>query len=256
MPSLQQISQHLHHPSPSLTDSSPPAAGLTSPPSASIPMSVTSSQSTPPKLKLAINSTQPNGSNSSSSPYTASPSGRLRLPATAMTRSHSSSSSHGTSGSISKKEDLDPFVIPPYKGLGAKSVSSSMESGGSGSSSAGTSMSRGPSKEGYIKGYKDVPSLAAIRERVSFSKASNSPTTPSTSTPPLTAAGVFETKDIAAPVATGEKPVVKPVDVMSTPVKEETVVVIQDASPQESSSSGSDDGLVGKRKEHPLQHAW
>jgi translation initiation factor 4E len=117
-------------------------------------------------------------------------------------------------------------------------------------------MSRGPSKEGYIKGYKDVPSLAAIRERVSFSKASNSPTTPSTSTPPLTAAGVFDTKEIAKPVATGEKPVVKPVDVMSTPVKEETVVVIQDASPQESSSSGSDDGLVGKRKEHPLQHAW
>ena len=33
-------------------------------------------------------------------------------------------------------------------------------------------MSRGSSPDGYIKGYKDVPSLAAIRERVSYSKAS------------------------------------------------------------------------------------
>ena len=33
-------------------------------------------------------------------------------------------------------------------------------------------MTRTGSSDGYIKGYKDVPSLAAIRDRVSFSKAS------------------------------------------------------------------------------------
>lgn len=73
-----------------------------------------------------------------------------------------------------------------------------------GESTRPTSMSRSSSKEGYIQGYKDLPSLASIREKVGT----------------------------GLPIIEVEKESVMQLDITN------------------------EEGSVGMKNEHPLQHVW
>ena len=145
-----------------------------------------------------------------------------------MTRSHS-----GSSGAVPTLATLPSSLAGESRASGAVSpvIPPATDGGAGGSSAPGitentdpfvdsvnvTSMSRGPSSDGYVQGYKDVPSLASIRSRVGMTRGLSS-------SGPSSGAQEIEV------------------------VKEEIEV-----SP---SSSASDDAVVGRKQEHPLQHAW
>ena len=237
LPSLQQITARLHH-SPCPLSAQPSSVAnidhqhvpyaSTGQDSTIITTDDTLANTTPPKLKVAIN---PLPSSTNTTTTTTSPFGRLKLPASAMMRSHSSSSTGSTGLATPKPTEgaddgklalaSDPFAMPETAALERPTVS------------------RGLSQEGYIKGYKDVPSLAAIRERVNV-RGSVTPQCETT---------------IGETATTTTAPITMST---TTPAKSENTVK-NDTSPLESASSASvsdERSLVGKRKEHPLQHAW
>lgn len=211
LPSLKQLSDRLH-PSPSplgLSTSQPTAAAES-----------TDKPSTPPKLKVSIN-TSASSRTSTTSPFS-SPSTRLKLPASAMTRSHSS----GTVTTPAASEETPRTSLftnsDPFSMVTPKEKESTM--------GAGTSMSRSSSKEGYVKGYKDVPSLAAIRARVNVSRGMSISEHPQETT---------KTR-----VEGPKKEEAKPVEGLRVNI-----------SPPETASTASE-GEIRRKKEHPLQHAW
>jgi translation initiation factor 4E len=220
LPSLKQLSDRLHSSSVSGQTSTPSAS-----PSLPVHGGTACKPSTPPILQVSTSTSQlgsqtPTSTQLNTSPFTASPSSRLRLPASAMLRGSSgnvptiallsnllSSSTEGThtpkmeTASHGLFANPDPFASPLN------------------SLKTPASMSRTPSKDGYIEGYKDMPSLAAIRNRVSYSRNSS----------------------ISGP---------EPQDPKEASVKEEEAKV----SPVQSVTSSEPSVISGK--EHPLQHAW
>ncbi|ORX39257.1 hypothetical protein BD324DRAFT_649340 [Kockovaella imperatae] len=255
LPSLRQLSDHLSHSPSPLYSSSSSATSLTETPTSGTPSQLVDKnlacttnsatpdlsrprvEQTPPKLKVAINPsaippTTTTTTSSSSPSFTASPSGRLKLPISAMTRTHSSSSTSSASHLL--HHPLPP--IPPFgtkiDKTGDKPLTPLEKNTdlfgpvpAPSMSPSDTSMSRGPSVEGYIKGYKDVPSLAAIRERVSFSKASGKIAGEALKSDPGVNAGVPQDKE-------NVNPTISPA--LSSPGKPKTA----------------------KAQEHPLEHAW
>lgn len=159
MPSLSEISSHLHIPSP-LASASP---------------------NTPPRpTHKSDTSPLPPPS------YTASPSGRLKLPASAMTRKRSGSitqipsfaSLSSSRTAMERRSSGDNQVNgESSKVISSESVTNSPMAGVDVISPPGQqgSLKRQPSRE-YVQGYKDVPSLEAIRHRVSFSQGTSGKT--------------------------------------------------------------------------------
>jgi translation initiation factor 4E len=108
-------------------------------------------------------------------------------------------------------------------------------------------MTRSLSKEGYIKGYRDIPSLAALRHRASFTKGSGGvgetipersvETSPGGGSSPTTVFLDDDTKNVNGN-AREEKP------------RDEGGIIF---TPVSASSTSTESG---KGKEHPLQHAW
>lgn len=184
MPSLSQITEHLLIPSPGAA----------------------ASPITPPKLSLSTN--LPTPSPGSASFVAMSPSSRLKLPASAMTRSRSGSggsavtlaslgmtrrnshspsagSSNSLSPQVSATASVDNHTLTPPPGLSKSQMNVSPntptttttdstaapvspKSGSIASPAVSASLQREGSRE-YVQGYKDVPSLAAIRQRMSIS---------------------------------------------------------------------------------------
>ncbi|WVQ93028.1 hypothetical protein IAU59_000091 [Kwoniella sp. CBS 9459] len=285
LPSLKQLSDHLHY-----TPSSASSATLPNPlstPGAS-PSSI---PATPPSLRIATGSlpqSTPGGINQS--PLIApSPSSRLRLPASAMMRSLSSGSNAG--GSIIGTP-LETVHSPQWtsRGFGSASGSGSGSgdlffASGAGSTKEGTvdsptpqtataagagvpaplpaplpgregapTMSRTNSSNSYIQGYNNVPSLDQIRRRVSISLAR---TASASATPTLASVA----SPIAATTMTTESPVpatASPATAGGTPKEGASAKEVDVASPPETASvaSSSGDEKRGKKKEHPLRHAW
>ncbi|ORY33011.1 translation initiation factor eIF 4e-like domain-containing protein [Naematelia encephala] len=205
LPSLQQLStrfaaSHISS-SPTTSMASPTPIDPISPTSST----GTSKPSTPPRPPLST----------SASPVT--PSGRLKLPASAMMRSLSHSEAD-----------------------------------------SGTSMSREPSREGFIKGYKDVPSLTAIRQRMSISR-------PSAGEPVKKPEGMGSGPQEDKIVAQANMPVGEQTKLQEASVKPPVAVQAthtqavngakEDMSPLAESASCSVSPLT-KTKQHPLRHEW
>nr|XP_031861426.1 uncharacterized protein CI109_003030 [Kwoniella shandongensis]KAA5528498.1 hypothetical protein CI109_003030 [Kwoniella shandongensis] len=284
LPSLKQLSDHLHY-TPTTTSSSQLPNPLATPDRSTIPATPPSSLriSTHPS---AISQT-PNGSSSvSASPIIApSPSTRLKLPASAMMRSMSSG---GGAGQILPTINSSPItsqfgsVQSPATATadmfaqGSSSHPLTPNRSGTGGAATPVSMSRSASRDanGYIEGYSNVPSLDQIRRRVSVSRAmsfsGNSPGSGSvnggitglspgavidastTSSPANAAEKTAKDEGPKAPRETEDKKVVQEIKEKEKPV---------DSSPDAAGSvtSASDQSVAppnGKKKEHPLQHAW
>ncbi|KAK4688120.1 translation initiation factor 4E, partial [Tremellales sp. Uapishka_1] len=220
LPSLQQLSNKFHG-----TPASSPALTHQSP-TPSKPILDDDKPVTPPQLKISTNpaaltTSVPGGLNNA--PFAPSPSSRLKLPISALTRTHSSTR---------KEWETPSSTIPGDKESESNSTAESSthhipfgeafaSGSGSVSGSEGTTMSRAPSVDGH-KGYKDVPSLDQIRQRVSRG---------------LSFSG--------APVpAIAEAPAVKELE-KEAKIEEETPP-----------SSAEMDLGTRKKKEHPLQHSW
>ncbi|OCF40601.1 hypothetical protein I317_05611 [Kwoniella heveanensis CBS 569] len=283
LPSLKQLSDHLHY-----TPSSASSATLPNPlttPGAS-PSSI---PATPPSLRIAtgsLASSTPGGLNQS--PLIApSPSSRLRLPASAMMRSLSSGSNAG--GSIIGTP-LETGHSPQWTSRGFSSGSGPGSGSGDLFSASGSTkdttvdspvpqtaatvtamtitgvpgpvpaplpgregapvMSRTNSSNSYIQGYNNVPSLDQIRRRVSISLAR---TASASATPTLAS--------VASPIATAtatDSPVGARAEGTTKDASPSTTKEVDVASPPETASvaSSSGDEKQGKKKEHPLRHAW
>ncbi|WVF65353.1 hypothetical protein IAT40_000079 [Kwoniella sp. CBS 6097] len=281
LPSLKQLSDHLHY-----TPSSASSATLPNPlstPGAS-PSSI---PATPPSLRIATGSfpqSTPGGINQS--PLIApSPSSRLRLPASAMMRSLSSGSNAGGGSIIGTP--LETVHSPQWtsRGFGSGSGSGDLFSA-SGSTKEGTVespipqtataasgaavpapvpaplpgregapvMSRTNSSNSYIQGYNNVPSLDQIRRRVSISlartaSASATPTLASVASP-IVATSATESPVTATTATTAAAE--------TTSTEASTAKEADITSPPDTASvaSSSEDEKRGKKKEHPLRHAW
>lgn len=138
MPSLRQLTDRLH-PSPTQPPISPKTPNFTNHNNTN---KDNATPTTPPK-SLSTNNNATNLPPLNTSPFAPSPNSRLKLPPSAMMRSLSSQG----------KEDLLPKSPTSLDGV--------------------ISMSRSGSREGYVRGYKDVPSLGAIRQRMSVSRGSS-----------------------------------------------------------------------------------
>lgn len=239
MPSLSEITSHLHIPSPlsSTTPKTPPRLSLLTTPSPT-PMTASLGSATSPV-------------------YTASPSGRLKLPASAMTRTRSGSSSQTpTLASLSTPRvplERRGSGEVPQSGEGSKAVSpgsaknSPLVSADIPSPQPG-SLRRQPSKE-YVQGYRDVPSLAAIRQRISFSQ--NAGGTTEDLVQKLKEAGNGEK---------GDKEVEAELE-MEAGELEMVETLLEDVKaldgPSDVSPPGTDvSDEMRARAEHPLQHPW
>ncbi|WVR08886.1 hypothetical protein IAU60_005945 [Kwoniella sp. DSM 27419] len=283
LPSLKQLSEHLHYTPSSSSSSTMPSNPLATPKSGS-PSSI---PATPPSLRIstgAMASTP--GPLSGSSPMIApSPSGRLRLPASAMMRSLSSGSNGGGVGIGTPLETVHSpdwtsrgFGTPggSAAGLGdalpsprSQPARRALDTGGSPTGAGpatglpqtpgkeASPMSRTSSSQSYIQGYSNVPSLDQIRRRVSISQARAAvPTTTPTATAITPVAGA--TSDVAA--ATSEQKTSTAVP--AAPVSTSSTTATDSAhSPPESTSTASvtssnGDDIGGRKKEHPLAHAW
>ncbi|EIW65768.1 hypothetical protein TREMEDRAFT_70424 [Tremella mesenterica DSM 1558] len=152
LPSLKQLSAHLHTPSrPSSAGSN--SIGNTKP-------------ITPPKLNISTNSTSLTPTMTSSSPFLSSPSTRLKLPPSAMMRTLSAES-RASLPSPTKARGDSSVVTTPLSDVsdvfgntsGIKSISVSQASKGNGEGEVDMT------KTG-INGYKDTPSLDQIRQHV------------------------------------------------------------------------------------------
>ncbi|ODN97342.1 translation initiation factor 4E [Cryptococcus wingfieldii CBS 7118] len=264
LPSLKQLSEHLkYHPSASSPTSQSPN------PFEAVPVSSNSPAGAGP-LRITTNPSALAGSNgapmsgTSNSPIVApSPSGRLKLPASAMMRSLSAGSNGGILPTINSPrtatgpEAGSPASSSPAPRTAASELAKSIPGGlgdfkepASGSpvthsrspSLAGTgaegsaSMSRGVSKDG-VHGYRDVPTLEEIRRRVSVSKGTGNQASGSghrMGLPSMWMDPEEKTEEKQEEVKEVEKSKPTPVDAASTtPVDN-----------------------AGKKKEHPLQHAW
>ncbi|WVO15484.1 hypothetical protein L204_103142 [Cryptococcus depauperatus] len=187
LPSLQQLSAHLHYSPPSPLQKTSPFESFSTHTAAPLHVSTNS-------LVLQDTSTD-----TGASPIVApSPSGRLKLPASAMVRSLSA-------GAVSKVSNLPAVVSLSMAAAGATQIRSSShmpinsssvlasdipdvlgeygpdELGSSHSPEppaanvpdGSTSVFPGTGRTRYIQGYKDVPTLDDIRRRVSVSKGGN-----------------------------------------------------------------------------------
>ncbi|RXK38470.1 hypothetical protein M231_04235 [Tremella mesenterica] len=174
LPSLKQLSAHLHTPSrPSSAGSN--SIGNTKP-------------ITPPKLNISTNSTSLTPTMTSSSPFLSSPSTRLKLPPSAMMRTLSAES-RASLPSPTKARGDSSVVTTPLSDVsdvfgntsGIKSISVSQASKGNGErevdmTKIGINGEKDETKgreeggkkgnQDYIKGYKDTPSLDQIRQHV------------------------------------------------------------------------------------------
>lgn len=229
MPSLQQISSRLHQPGPLSTQ--PASSGNIERSSAPSPNAKPESPALS-RPKLAVDA----ASHSVSGPASiiASPSGRLKLPPSAMMRSRSTSSAPPFSGTSDLKVDTDDF--------GVRSATPNPSSAAPIRVDNSRSMSREHSREEYIKGYKDVPSLSAIRARIGAIKAS-----------PL-GEGTKATED-KSPIPPIEP---APADEGTDQAEQQVIAPTQpsDSMPSATSSASSDQVPAGKKQEHPLKHSW
>lgn len=187
LPSLKELSNRLHA-SPIATPSSKHIPDFQKP-------------ITPPKLHLCMNET------STSSPFLQSPSSRLKLPPSAMKRNLSATPADanifnptGLSGTPSNVRSTSPaasegpsIVSDTFTNVDPFAIDNPNAPG----------MSKAASKDGYIQGYKDVPSLAVIREKIGSNR----------------------------------------------PIMEKEIPKAVHGSPLEDSADG-------RKKEHPLRHAW
>ncbi|WWC91014.1 uncharacterized protein L201_005954 [Kwoniella dendrophila CBS 6074] len=210
LPSLKQLSDHLHY-TPSSSSTAQFANNVLSTPGQS--PSSSSIPATPPSLRIATGSALPQGTPGSvaQSPLIApSPSSRLRLPASAMMRSLSSGSngngptigtpletlhspnwmSRTMSSGNTSGSPLDLFGNPTSTGsevLKDSPISATIPNSITGTPQSTTTpngsvlpgresappMSRSSSTNSYIQGYSNVPSLDQIRRRISISQMKN-----------------------------------------------------------------------------------
>lgn len=252
MPSLQQISDRLHLPSP-LSTQPPSTTNIDG-------AAPSPTETTPSKPKLAINPNVP-GAITAGSPYTSSPSGRLKLPASAMMRSHSSGSTVPTLASASSPTRRDAKDNGSENGLWntsdpfASPVTAKSAGGIANGANGGESMSRGPSREGYIKGYKDVPSLSAIRERMGSARQSISEGPTEGVPPPKLAQHAQQDKPVpdSVPAAVPMAQRISNTTTVSDSASHSTI----NSSTSASSTSTSPEIVIDSRKaEHSLRHAW
>lgn len=154
LPSLQQISSRLN---PAASPSSSHAMDGSSP--------LASSGSSAPKLSLSTNVP---GSASATSPFASSPSGRLKMPISAMKRTQSQQGAAGLPTPLAESSTASSFFATgePFESPAPVSASAATPITPGQSIPAPPPLTRGVSTDGYIKGYKDVPSLAQISQRV------------------------------------------------------------------------------------------
>lgn len=155
LPSLQQISSRLN----GSTSATANVSGETTP----TPTTANgASSASAPKLSLATNVPP---SASATSPFASSPSGRLKLPASAMKRTQSqqgqttllAESSTGSSFFNTAEPAQSPAPVDPVTATAATMSTTAP---------VPPPLTRGMSTDAYIKGYKDVPSLAQIKSHV------------------------------------------------------------------------------------------
>jgi hypothetical protein len=155
LPSLQQISSHLHI---SSSPTNPPTAGGS-------PGPATKGDSTDggrPSLSLA---TSIPASASSGQGFASSPSGRLKMPVSAMKRTMSQQGNNPLSTPLSESASAnifntnDPFASPTQITDSAETPKTANQPG-----PVPPPMARAASKD-FIAGYKAVPSLAQITKR-------------------------------------------------------------------------------------------
>ncbi|WWC98171.1 hypothetical protein V866_005062 [Kwoniella sp. B9012] len=275
LPSLKQLSDHLHY-----TPSSTSTSQFPSPSQSSIP-------ATPPSLRIATGSLPQGtpGSVSQSPLIAPSPSSRLRLPASAMMRSLSSGSngmgtpletvhspnwvSRGMPGgtdifgnnpnSNSDSRSSSPTTSRNADALKESPISNITPQTANTNTNVGTKvlpgrenappMSRTNSSNSYIHGYSNVPSLDQIRRRISVSQGSK----PASNDVSATAAGTILPSGIVDSPATATIP-----SAPSVPKDNKVESPPQSGSLTASSSSSAESELVNgkKKKEHPLRHAW
>ncbi|WVW79569.1 hypothetical protein I302_101538 [Kwoniella bestiolae CBS 10118] len=260
LPSLKQLSDHLHYTPSSTSTSQFPS-----------PSQSTSIPATPPSLRIATGSSLPQGTPGgavSQSPLIApSPSSRLRLPASAMMRSLSSGSngmgtpletvhspnwvSRGMPGGtdiFGNSSPTDALKESPIANITPQTANTNGVAKVLPGREIASPMSRTNSSNSYIQGYSNVPSLDQIRRRISVSQGSKPP---STVDPAAIAPILANTNDmVASPApATATATATKEKDMESPP---------QSASLTASSSSSVESGVANgrKKKEHPLRHAW
>ncbi|WWC63818.1 uncharacterized protein I303_106423 [Kwoniella dejecticola CBS 10117] len=275
LPSLKQLSDHLHY-TPSSSSTAQFPNPLTTP-----GQSPSSIPGTPPSLRIATGSLPqgtPGGGGVAQSPLVApSPSSRLRLPASAMMRSLSSGSNGGgtpletvhspnwVSRGLSGNGDLFGSSSTAQESpistaaLGTPQSSTIVPGVLPGRESA-PPMSRSSSTNSYIQGYSSVPSLDQIRRRISVSQGSNNKADPILPTP---AGGLVNSpapadktvEQVAAAAAPSA-----PLNIVKTGVQGQGQGESppQSASLTASSSSSAESELTNgkKKKEHPLRHAW
>lgn len=157
MPSLSEITSHLHIPTSTISPKTPPR------------LAVNTNPTTVPSSSSALGSAL----GSAPSPYTASPSGRLKLPASAMVRTRSGSSSQVvTLASLAKMERTGSSDGQGTPKLALSDSTKNSPLAGTDAASPqpdSATHSRQASRE-YVEGYKDVPSLAAIRQRINYAQ--------------------------------------------------------------------------------------
>lgn len=152
LPSLQQISSRLNpgsSPTLSATDGAASSTGKAAP-------------------KLSLSTNVPTSA-STTSPFASSPSGRLKMPISAMKRTQSQQG--GAAGQTTPLAEsstassffntTESFASPA---IATASLATPMTAGQS--IPAPPPLSRGMSVDGFIKGYRDVPSLAQISKHV------------------------------------------------------------------------------------------
>jgi translation initiation factor 4E len=117
-------------------------------------------------------------------------------------------------------------------------------------------MTRGPSREGYIKGYKDVPSLSAIRERMGSARQSISEVPAAEGVPPPKGTQHAQQDKPAAEGAPAAIPMSQRGS-ESTTVSDSTSQSTIHSSTSVSSTSTSPEIVIdGRKAEHSLRHAW
>jgi translation initiation factor 4E len=233
MPSLSEITTHLHLPSPQAsTLKTPPRSATRVDPSAMPPLTASFG----------------------SASYTASPSGRLKLPASAMARTRSGSSSQTpTLGSLA----IAPRTAPERRGShdslpsGETSKRGSPESaknsplpGSDGIGSTGSlPLHKQPIRE-YVQRYKDVPNLAAIQQQLSFSPD-----------PSATIKAQSQDTGPSANKRTGVNTINGDYDIVETLLEDKTSSTapsrVASPYPEVQAESGG-----SKRGRYPLAHPW
>ena len=166
LPSSMPFSQE--HPSASLLT-------VVAPSSSSSPQTVVLEHSTPPKMKAMMNVERSGTSNVQDPTFLLSPSSRLKLPPSAITRSQSHSPKSSVKSTAS--DSLFQTLFSPEKERARQTPRpiAATETEGS-SSTSGSGLKRSASTDFFIKGYREFPSLATIRDRVSVFKSSGKST--------------------------------------------------------------------------------